>query len=344
MTAAPGLRGRRAGSARRVGPDRRPGLGGVLALAGLGLVAATAAGHATRHRPERHPRHDLRPDRKREALRLARDGAAILGASVLADSAMEHFRGGFHRPEMYAAPAAGALAVAAALADPRRDRGGLAIQAAHAGSLAVGTAGLAYHFWNIWKRPGRFNWNNLFHAAPPGAPGALATTGLIGMLTHRMAQSPGGARRHGRQLAALSGVALAGDTAEAWLLHFRGAFHDPFMVLPVTLPPIAAAGLLAQALRPRPALDRGLRVLLRAVEALGVVGTGLHGFGVSRCMGGWANWRQTTLSGPPMPAPISFTGLARTGRAALDLIAAAAKPRALPPPSPAERAIADTRR
>ena len=38
-------------------------------------------------------------------------------------------------------------------------------------------------------------------------------------------------------MSALTGVGLLGTTAEAGLLHFRGAFHNPAMLLPVTLPP-----------------------------------------------------------------------------------------------------------
>jgi hypothetical protein len=37
-------------------------------------------------------------------------------------------------------------------------------------------------------------------------------------------------------------------------------------------------------------------------------------------MGGWRNWRQTVLNGPPLPAPPSFTGLAMAGLAALGLM------------------------
>ena len=37
-------------------------------------------------------------------------------------------------------------------------------------------------------------------------------------------------------------------------------------------------------------------------------------------MGGWRNWSQNVLNGPPMPAPPSFTGLALAGLAALSLI------------------------
>jgi hypothetical protein len=41
---------------------------------------------------------------------------------------------------------------------------------------------------------------------------------------------------------------------------------------------------------------------------------------VSRDMGGWGNWKQNVLNGPPLPAPPSFTGLALAGLAALRLL------------------------
>ena len=37
-------------------------------------------------------------------------------------------------------------------------------------------------------------------------------------------------------------------------------------------------------------------------------------------MGGWRNWQQNLLNGPPLPAPPSFTGLALAGLAALGLM------------------------
>jgi hypothetical protein len=37
-------------------------------------------------------------------------------------------------------------------------------------------------------------------------------------------------------------------------------------------------------------------------------------------MGGWRNWTQNVLNGPPLPAPPSFTGLALAGLAALGLL------------------------
>jgi hypothetical protein len=41
--------------------------------------------------------------------------------------------------------------------------------------------------------------------------------------------------------------------------------------------------------------------------------------GIARQMGGWRNWSQNVLSGPPLPAPPSFTALAIAGLAATAL-------------------------
>jgi hypothetical protein len=62
------------------------------------------------------------------------------------------------------------------------------------------------------------------------------------------------------------------------------------------------------------------RWALKATAALGALGVGFHAYGVQRNMGGWYNWRQTLLNGPPLPAPPSFTGLALAGLAALGLL------------------------
>ncbi len=108
---------------------------------------------------------------------------------------------------------------------------------------------------------------------------------------------------------------------EAGLLHFRGAYHNPAMVLPVTLPPIAAGLMAANSVAPRrPFLRKLTGWWLKATAALGLAGVGFHAYGVSRNAGGWRNWRQNLLNGPPIPAPPAFTGLAIAGLAALALL------------------------
>ena len=94
------------------------------------------------------------------------------------------------------------------------------------------------------------------------------------------------------------------------------------MFLPVTMPPIAAACSAAAALsQPHARRSRdSTRWWLRLTALLGFAGVGFHAYGVSRNMGGWRNWSQNVLNGPPLPAPPSFTGLALAGLAALDLL------------------------
>jgi hypothetical protein len=92
------------------------------------------------------------------------------------------------------------------------------------------------------------------------------------------------------------------------------------MFAPVTLPPIGAALLLNAAVAPgRP--ERWLaRVWLRLTMLMGLAGAGFHAWGIHRAMGGWRNWSQNLVDGPPLPAPPSFTGLALAGLAALGLL------------------------
>ncbi len=247
-------------------------------------------------------------------------GAAILSLSALADSAVEHYRGALHNRAMFAPFVAASLSIAdnlaCALRPDRRSSGGV-----HALAAATGLAGFGFHVYNIMKRPGGFSWLNLFYGAPVGAPFALTLAGILGRGAQGLKASPAASRmRAGRALAALSAAGLAGTVAEAGLLHFRGAFHDPAMILPVSLPPVSAALLGAAALAPDRRKNRNARAALEITALLGFIGVAFHAYGVSRNMGGWRNWSQNILNGPPLPAPPSFTGLALAGLAALSLL------------------------
>ena len=171
----------------------------------------------------------------------------------------------------------------------------------------------------------RCRWQNLFYGAPLAAPAALSVAGLIGcagvpsqqiiQLKRRVCQV---VRQDARSLR--SGFSLLGASAEAGLLHFRGAFHNPFMWVPVLVPTTAAAMLGLVAASGRYALRTATRVWLRFTAVIGFGGMGFHAFGVRAQMGGWRNWTQNVMDGPPLPAPPSFTALALAGLAALSLI------------------------
>ena len=252
--------------------------------------------------------------------------AGTLAFSVLADSAMEHYRGSFNNPAMYTPLVVSSAALGVSLHGVADERNA-AVQVRHAAYFAsalTGLLGTGFHVYNVVKRPGRVDWQNLFYGAPVGAPMALLLSGLLGVIAERVRDARTGETPRlggvpaGPAAAAVALVGLVGTSGEAALLHFRGAFHDPFMVLPVTLPPVAAVSLAWTVAR-----GRGRTFTswwLRITAAMGLAGTGFHAFGVTRNMGGWRNWSQNLLNGPPLPAPPSFTGLALAGLAALALL------------------------
>jgi hypothetical protein len=88
----------------------------------------------------------------------------------------------------------------------------------------------------------------------------------------------------------------------------------------VSVPPVAAALLAETAVSHPESVRRLTRWWLRLTALIGFAGAGFHAWGVHRQMGGWRNWRQTLLNGPPVPAPPSFTALALAALAALGLL------------------------
>lgn len=273
-----------------------------------------------------HPQE--RPTAIITAARRLNRAAGIISISVLFDSAMEHYRGNFHNKAMWTpiVTSLSSIAVSAhGLAD-RRHRAHPVRDAVYLAAGFVGLIGTGFHIYNVTKKVGGFSWQNLFYSAPLGAPAAMSLSGLMGFLAERVRDNhPEGEPRvfglpAGRVVAAATGLSLLGTTTEAGLLHFRGAFHNPAMLLPVTMPPVAA-GLLAKAAIGRAGARRSpSRAWLAATAVMGVAGVAFHAYGVSRGMGGWRNWRQNAFAGPPLPAPPAFTGLALAGLAALALL------------------------
>jgi hypothetical protein len=263
------------------------------------------------------------------AQRLNRS-SGILAASVLLDSAVEHYRGDFENAAMATPILASLVALAASLhghGDNQPDKH-------HTRSkifwltAAVGIAGTGFHLYNVTKKPGGFCWQNLFYSAPIGAPAAIGLSGLFGLLAERVRDTPPAqdprllGRSAGRMLGLTTALSLLATTGEAGLLHFRGAFQNPAMLLPVTVPPAAAALIAKAALGNARKNHRFTRLWLGLTSIMGIAGVGFHIFGVSRAMGGWQNWRQNIVDGPPIPAPPSFVGLALAGLASLALMRA----------------------
>ena len=259
------------------------------------------------------------------AARVIAGGSALVSGAVLSDSTLEHYRGSFENRAMVIPLAASTLSIAAESAIAAGGvSGNLApfAMSIHAASAAAGAAGIGFHIYNIAKQPGGFSFSNFFYQAPVGAPAALLISGALGAgaqaLLRGSAYLGPVPLASGRVFAGATALGLAGAAGEAALLHFRGAYHNPAMWLPVTIPPFAALLLARAAVTGR--VTSITTAALAATAALGLVGSAFHAYGVSRNMGGWRNWRQNLLAGPPLPAPPSFTGLAIAGLGALMLL------------------------
>ena len=292
-----------------------------LVAAGAALLGIGLAGALLRRKRAPLPPH--RPDAFKRCARDLGRGAALLAASVVADSAMEHFRGNFDNRGMVLAP----LVATATMATALGGRPANAVSTAVFGTaVAVGITGLGFHFYNITKRPGGLSWQTLFYAAPFAAPGALALAGVLGLAATRIHRARHASSRVQRDtatgLAWTVSASLMVTASEVWLLHFRGAFHDPFMLLPVTIVPAAALALAHSGARPTALNLKVSRRLLQLTGLVGLAGAGFHAYGVARNMGGWRNWSQNLFAGPPLPAPPSFTGLAFAGLGTLTLLSA----------------------
>ena len=260
-------------------------------------------------------------DRNHRAAQALGAGAAILCISVALDSAIEHYRGEFKDKAMFAGPAMAVLGLsAAAYVAFRPERASERLpKVALVAVGATGLIGLGFHTYNILKRPGELDALNLFYGAPMGAPAALTLAGLYGVIAGEMLSGREYVRtRLPRHTAALIAFSLLGTVAEAGLLHFRGAFQDPAMYAPVTIPPLAAVAIGAAAMSPRcvPVAEP----LLKATAVLGIAGPIFHAYGIHRNMGGWSNWSQMILQGPPLPAPPAFLGIAVAGLGILPLL------------------------
>ncbi len=302
---------------------RRIGAG--ILLAGLAALGAAAAYRIVEKPRHKHPQPAAQPQHIAAARHL--DGAAaMLSFSVLADSAMEHYRGAFHNPAMYLAPTVSAVTLVNSLHMTAKPAHFGAARTLLAGlALATGIGGFGFHIYNIVKREGGVDLSNLFYGAPLGAPFALTLAGFAGLGASRLvseSEQNQPARLFGlpagRVLMMATAGGLIGTSAEAGLLHFRGAFHDPFMYVPVTLPPVTAIVVALAAVKPE--LVQLAKRLLQITAVMGLAGAGFHAYGVSRNMGGFYNWRQNLLNGPPLPAPPSFSGVALAGLGAIGLV------------------------
>ena len=268
---------------------------------------------------------------RKRSVRAGRDlnrAAGLLALSVLLDSGVEHYRGSFKNKAMFTPLVVSSLALAVSAHGLRDDRNAThrVRDIVYLMTGLTGVAGSGFHLYNILKRSGGFSWQNLFYGAPLGAPFAIAMAGAFGKAGEAIREHSVYTPRRlyglppGRGLSALAGIGMLGTVAEVSLMHFRGAFHNRAMYLPVALPSVASGFLAHAAMGDSHELRGVARFWMGLTALMGFAGVGFHARGICREMGGWHNWRQTLLNGPPLPAPPSFTGIALAGLAALDLL------------------------
>jgi hypothetical protein len=254
--------------------------------------------------------------------------AALLTLLVLVEAWIGHYRSGFPLRAQYAPFASGGLLIVATLATVIAP-GAAWTQAAlrTAGWIAVvtGLVGVGYHhYYGIAQKAGSYKWllHYLMYGAPQLAPLALSTVGVLAVIAAHGAAGRTAVLGIGLRSALLAtvAVALVGAIAQAGILHYRGAFNNPVMYAPLTVPVLAAmtSGWLSAAPAAAPqALGRALFVL---TFLIGFLGLGMHLRGLDRQMGGLHVFLFNLLQGPPPLAPATFAGLAAIGLIATEML------------------------
>jgi hypothetical protein len=254
--------------------------------------------------------------------------AAVQATLLMADAFIGHFRSGFSLRAQYVPFVSGLLLLLSATAATIAPGAAAVTTAGVAtGTLALlaGLIGAGYHHWyGITTKPGGYRWllHHLMHHAPPLAPFALSVAGALVVLGAR-GDSGGsllGAPIRGLALGVVT-VALFGLASQAALLHYRGAFNQPAMYLPVIVLPLAAGSIVWHLAAPSVAAARGVATALLWASFLGgFVGAGMHLRGMDRQMGGLYMGVAAVLDAPPPGAPLLVAVLGASGLVALHLL------------------------
>lgn len=253
---------------------------------------------------------------------------ALLTVLLLLDALAGHARRRFHRRVMWTPFVAGGLLGAAcgvATVWPGAGWARLALIVAGWVAVAAGVGGsVAHHVYGVAKQPGGYGWllHHLMYRAPQLAPLGLTAAGALALVAaHGMA---GEAAILGLSLpAALLGVvalALVGIALQTAVLHYRGAFNNRAMALPLGVAPLAAGAATWVAVAPSPGARLVLLVLLWATFLVGFVGLGFHLRGFDRMMGGLFLPTNALFEGPPAWAPALYAGFAAVGLVAVHLL------------------------
>ena len=247
--------------------------------------------------------------------------AAGLTLLLLADAFAGHYRSGFvFRSQLLPFISGSLLIVSAvtAVCKPEPAWCNLALRATGWFAILSGAVGFGFHhYYGVAKKPGGYRWllHYLMYGAPQLAPLALAIAGLLALVAaYGLANEVSIAGVSLRTaLLALVAIALAGATMQAGILHYRGAFNNPLMFAPLTVPVLAIVMSIWTIISQNNIVLFMFTCLLWLTFLIGFVGLGMHLRGFGRQMGGLYvgifNW----LEGPPAFAPALFTAFSGVG-------------------------------
>jgi hypothetical protein len=247
---------------------------------------------------------------------------------LMVDALVGHYRRAFAYRMQYTPVVSGtALAVAALLAAAFPDLPWLNQSLSWAGWLAAvtGLIGFGYHFYyGIMTKPGGVKWllHYLMYGAPILAPLGLTAVGVLGVITARGLAGENAVFGLAMPvvLFLFVTIVLAGAIAQAGILHYRGAFNNPAMYAPLTVPSLAMIAGVWMALAPSTAVRAAFAALLWMTLLVGFIGFGMHLRGLDREMGGLYVWLSNLLEGPPQGAPGLFIALAAIGLVGIYLL------------------------
>ncbi|HKP13452.1 MAG TPA: hypothetical protein VJZ91_15130, partial [Blastocatellia bacterium] len=176
---------------------------------------------------------------------------ALLVAAVtlllLADALAGHYRSGFAFRAQYAPFASGGLLIIAAVAasiSPDAWWTNKALRVAGWLAVITGAAGFGFHhYYGVARKPGGYKWllHYLMYGAPQLAPLGLAVTGALALVVANglVGQKSFGGVDVRAAVFVFVAIALAGAILQAGVLHYRGAFNNPLMYAPLTMPALA---------------------------------------------------------------------------------------------------------
>lgn len=219
---------------------------------------------------------------------------ALLTLLILADAWAGHYRRDFIHRVQYIPFLSGGLLVIVAIAAviaPQSRSIALALGAVAWVAIVAGLIGVCFHhYYGIVRKPGGYKLllNSLMYNAPPLAPLALTAMGAFALIAERGLAGSGeiaGVPIRVTLLAVIV-ICLLGAIVQAGILHFRGAFNNPLMVAPLTVPVLTALIAIWTMADPRPPVLIALVALFWLTFLTGFVGLGMHLRGIDRQMAG----------------------------------------------------------